>query len=98
MFQPTSRYYNIDTVTFIAADGRVIAYKRRRFLPQSETLPILTEVTVTQGDRLDVVTARTLGDAEQFWRVCDANQSLDPFDLTAELGSTLRIPIPQAGA
>ena len=95
MFQPTSRYYNIDTVKFIAADGRVIAYKRRRFLPQVETLPILTEVTVTQGDRLDVLTARTLGDAEQFWRVCDANQSLDPFDLTSELGSTLRIPIPQ---
>lgn len=95
MFQPVSRYYNIDTVTVTAADGRVIAYKRRRILPQIETLPILTEVTVTQGDRLDVIAARTLGDAEQFWRVCDANQSLDPFDLTSELGSSLRIPIPQ---
>jgi hypothetical protein len=94
VFQPTSRYYNIDTLTVTAA-GRVIAYKRRRFLPQIETLPILAEVTVTQGDRLDVITARALGDAEQFWRVCDANQSLDPFDLTSELGSTLRIPIPQ---
>ena len=95
MFQPTSRYYNIDTVTFTTADGRVIAHKRRRFLPQIETLPILMEVTVVQGDRLDVIAARTLGDAEQFWRVCDANQSLDPFDLTSELGITLRIPIPQ---
>lgn len=95
MFQPTSRYYNIDTLRVTAADGRVIVYKRRRFLPQIETLSILAEVTVTQGDRLDVITARTLGDAEQFWRVCDANQSLDPFDLTSELGSTLRIPIPQ---
>ena len=96
MFQPTSRYYHIDTLRVTAADGRIIVYKRRRFLPQIETLPILAEVTVTQGDRLDVITARTLGDAEQFWRVCDANQSLDPFDLTSELGSTLRIPIPQA--
>jgi hypothetical protein len=95
VFQPTSRYYNIETLRVTAADGRVIVYKRRRFLPQIETLPILAEVTVTQGDRLDVITARTLGDAEQFWRVCDANQSLDPFDLTSELGSTLRIPIPQ---
>ena len=95
MFQPTSRYYNIDTVTVTTTDGRVVAYKRRRFLPQIETLPVLAEVTVTQGDRLDLVTARTLGDAEQFWRVCDANQSLDPFDLTSELGRTLLIPIPQ---
>ena len=95
MFQPTSRYYNIDTVTVTTTDGRVVAYKRRRFLPQIETLPVLAEVTVTQGDRLDLITARTLGDAEQFWRVCDANQSLDPFDLTSELGRTLLIPIPQ---
>ena len=95
MFQPTSRYYNIDTVVVTAAEGRVIAYKRRRFLPQIETLPILAEVTITQGDRLDVITARTLGDAEQFWRVCDANLSFDPFDLTLDLGSTLRIPVPQ---
>jgi hypothetical protein len=95
MFQPTSRYYNIETVTVTASDGRVIAYKRRRFLPQSDTLATLVELTVAQGDRLDVITARTLGDAEQFWRVCDANQALDPFALTAELGSTLRIPIPR---
>jgi hypothetical protein len=95
MFQPTSRYYSLETVTITAADGRVVAYKRRRFLPQSETLPLLAEVTITQGDRLDLITARTLGDSEQFWRVCDANQALDPFDLTSELGSTLRIPIPQ---
>ena len=95
MFGPTSRYYNIETATIISADGRLIAYKRRRFLPQSDTFALLMEVTVTQGDRLDLITARTLGDAEQFWRVCDANQSLDPFDLTSELGSTLRIPIPQ---
>ncbi len=95
MFQPTSRYYSIETVTITASDGRVIAYKRRRFLPQSDTLATLAELTVAQGDRLDVITARTLGDAEQFWRVCDANQALDPFELTAEIGSTLRIPIPR---
>jgi hypothetical protein len=95
MFGPTSRYYNIETVTIASVDGRLIAYKRRRFLPQSDTFALLAEVTVTQGDRLDLITARTLGDAEQFWRVCDANQALDPFALTSEVGSTVRIPIPQ---
>jgi hypothetical protein len=95
MFQPTSRYYAIETAQFTAPDGRLIAYKRRRFLPQGETLPLLVEVTVTQGDRLDLITARTLGDPEQFWRVCDANNAIDPFELTAELGRRLRVPVPQ---
>jgi len=96
MFDPTSRYYAIETVQLTAPDGRVIAYKRRRFLPQGETLPLLVEVVVTEGDRLDVITARTLGDPEQFWRVADANDAMDPTGLTDEIGRALRVPIPQA--
>ena len=96
MFDPTSRYYAIETVQLTAPDGRVIAYKRRRFLPQGETLPLLVEVVVTEGDRLDVITARTLGDPEQFWRVADANDAMNPAELTDEIGRALRVPIPQA--
>ena len=96
MFDPTSRYYAIETVQLTAPEGRVIAYKRRRFLPQGETLPLLVEVVVTEGDRLDVITARTLGDPEQFWRVADANNAMNPTELTDEIGRALRVPIPQA--
>jgi hypothetical protein len=96
MFDPTSRYYTIETVQLTTPDGRVVAYKRRRFLPQGETLPLLVEVVVTEGDRLDLVTARTLGDPEQFWRVADANDAMNPTELTDELGRVLRVPIPQA--
>jgi hypothetical protein len=96
MFEPTSRYDPIQTATFTAPDGRVIVYKRRRFLPQGDRLEVLVEVAVTQGDRLDLITARTLGDPEQFWRVCDANNSMNPADLTAEIGRALRVPVPQA--
>lgn len=96
MFDPTSRYYAIETVQLTAPDGRVVAYKRRRFLPQGETLPLLVEVVVTEGDRLDVITARTLGDPEQFWRVADANDAMNPTELTDEIGRALRVPIPQA--
>jgi len=95
MFEQTSRYYTLETATLTAPDGRVIAYKRRRFLPQGESMPLLVEVSVTEGERLDLITARTLGDPEQFWRVCDANNALNPFDLTAEPGATLRVPVPQ---
>jgi hypothetical protein len=96
MFDFTSRYYSVETTTLTDANGHVIAYKRRRFLPSFGTMQILAEVTVTQGDRLDLMTARTLGAPEQFWRVCDANAVMNPFDLTAEPGSTVHIPMPQA--
>ena len=95
MFEPTSRYYALETATYSAPDARVVAYKRRRFLPQGEAMPLLVEVIVTGGDRLDLIAARTLGDPEQFWRVCDANDAMNPLDLTAELGRTLRVPVPQ---
>ena len=98
MFTFTSRYYNLETIKLTLPDGRVVAYKRRRFLPQGELMPLLTEVTVTQGDRLDLITARTLGDPEHFWRVADANNAMNPFDLTAEIGRRLRVPVPQPGA
>jgi hypothetical protein len=98
MFTFTSRYYNLETVMLTLPDGRVVAYKRRRFLPQGELMPLLTEVSVTEGDRLDLITARTLGDPEHFWRVADANTAMNPFDLTAEIGRRLRVPVPQPGA
>jgi hypothetical protein len=36
-----------------------------------------------------------LGDSEQFWRVADANNAMNPFDLTAEPGKTIRVAVPQ---
>jgi hypothetical protein len=95
MFAPTSRYANVTTLQAIGPDGEPVAYKARRILRAGRSIPVAREITVTQGDRLDLITARTLGDPEQFWRVCDANDAMDPLDLTAELGRTLRIPVPQ---
>ena len=95
MFEHTSRYYNLETAQYTAPDGRKIAYKRRRFLPQGQAMPLLQEVMVVEGDRLDLITHNTLGDAEQFWQVCDANNTLNPSELTDEIGDTIRIPMPQ---
>lgn len=96
MFESTSRYHDLSERRFVTADGRVIVYKERRFLPQGKTLPLLVEVTVEQSDRLDLIAYRTLGQPELFWRVCDANDAMDPFRLTAEPGRKLRVAIPQA--
>jgi nucleoid-associated protein YgaU len=94
MFESTSRYYALENATLTSPDGRVTAYKRRRFLPDGNKMPLLVEVTVTQGDRLDLITARTLGDPEQFWRICDANNTMNPLDLI-EPGRVVRVPVPQ---
>jgi hypothetical protein len=95
MFDPNSRYAKIQTASLTAADGREISYVRRRFLPRSEDMPTLAEIAITQKDRLDLLTSRTLGDPEQFWRVCDASNAVNPPDLTSQIGRTIRIPVPQ---
>jgi hypothetical protein len=48
-------------------------------------------------ERLDNITARDLGDPEQFWRLCDANNAMHPDGLTAEEGRRLIIPVVQGG-
>lgn len=94
MFDYTSRYINLETATLMTADGRIVTYVRRRFLPPLDTQQIVAEVTVSDPDRLDLITARTIGAPEQFWRIADANAALNPFDLTATPGERVRIPAP----
>jgi len=99
MFPVTSRYYGIDTATFITTGGRKVVYLRRRFVPDRTNAVVLAEHIVSQGDRLDNVTARYLGDPEQFWRLCDANNAMQPEELTddSRIGRTIRVPLPQGG-
>ena len=95
MFDATSRYYLIENGEYTAPDGHKIVYKRRRFLPQGNDLPLFTEATLLPRERLDAMTTRTLGDPLQYWQVCDANNAMNPFDLVAETGRKVRIPLPQ---
>ncbi|MGA7936810.1 MAG: LysM domain-containing protein [Kovacikia sp.] len=95
MVDSVSRYAQLETVQMTLPDGRTVVYKRRRFLPQGRNLPVLTTVTVMDGDRLDLIADRTLGNALLFWQICDANDAMNPIELTAEPNRMLRIPIPQ---
>ena len=98
MFEPTSRYYNskILIMTVVDSDGkpRELHYVQRRFIPSSEGRTTLVEHTVLQGERLDNITARYLGDPTQFWVICDANDVLDPNELTDETGKRINIALP----
>lgn len=95
LFPQNSRYHNIETTTLERADGKEIIYLKRRLAPQPEQFALLQEHMVTEGDRLDNITAQYLGDPEQFWRICDANRAMSPPELTAEIGRRLRITLPE---
>ncbi len=50
---------------------------------------------VAQGDRLDNIAAKYLGDPEQYWRICDANGAMRPDELIETIGRQLRITLPE---
>jgi hypothetical protein len=93
-FASNSRYTQTETTTIETRDGTTIVYLQRRFVPQPERFALLQEHLITEGDRLDNVTARYLGDPEQFWRVCDANRAMRPDDLMV-IGAKLAITLPE---
>src|SRR3712207_3303313 len=94
-FSPASRYYGIETATMEQANGNPITYLRRRFVPSAERFSLLQEHTVTEGERLDHIAYQYLGDPERYWQLCDANNAVDPHELTAEIGKTIRITLPE---
>lgn len=94
-FPATSRYYGIETVTLQTADDRTVVYLRRRFLPAPERFAVLQEHVVSQGERLDQISASFQGDPEAFWRIADANAAMRPEALTEEIGRRLRITLPE---
>lgn len=99
MFEPESRYAPIPDAVWTAPDGSTrCVYKRRRFLPEGSRMPLIGRIAVEEGERLDLVTARTLGSPELFWRIADANNAMDPLALTARPGRRLRVPEPQIEA
>jgi len=94
-FSPNSRYATTQTATIEMPEGRVVVYLKRRFVPPPERFALLQEHFVTQGDRLDNITARYIGDPERFWHICDANRAMEPDELTQEPGRALRITLPE---
>ncbi|MFI0793743.1 LysM peptidoglycan-binding domain-containing protein [Micromonospora rubida] len=101
MPDPTSRYADTPIATIDVPDGaggrRTVRYLLRRFPPPAAASPTLAEHLITDGDRLDLLSARYLGDPTQYWRICDANLVIHPDELTAadRVGQVLRIPVPQ---
>jgi hypothetical protein len=95
LYPAGSRYHGVGIATIAGSDGTTVAYLRRRFVPPPERYALLQEHVVIRGDRLDNLAARYLGDAEQAWRISDANRAMRPAELTATVGRRLRITLPE---
>jgi len=96
-FPTDSRYYGSSTLTYVSPTGLTITYLARRFVPQpgAPNFTTVAQHTVRQGDRLDLIAAKYLGDPLIFWLICDANGAIQPEKLVETPGTVLNITMPQ---
>ena len=96
-FPADSRYYGSKTLTLVTPAGETITYLARRIVPQpgAPNFATVAQHTVRQGDRLDLIAAKYLGDPLIFWLICDADGAIDPRELVATPGNVLNITTPQ---
>jgi len=97
VFPTDSRYYGTGILQFALPNGQSITYLQRRIVPQpgAPNFATIAQHTVRQGDRLDLIAAKYLGDPLIFWLLCDANGAIRPYDLVASPGKVLNITTPQ---
>jgi nucleoid-associated protein YgaU len=90
---PNSRYYGaaIEDLTF--PDGTDVKYLDRRIIPQPSVYTATTTYVVSDGDRLDNLAQKFLGDPTLYWMICDANGVTDPDELTTQTGQAIVIPV-----
>jgi hypothetical protein len=96
-FPTDSRYHGFGTLSYTTPDGQSITYLARRFVPQpgAATFSTIAQHSVQQGDRLDLLAGKYLGDPLLFWLLCDANGAIEPAKLVETPGKILNITMPQ---
>jgi hypothetical protein len=93
LYPPGTRYNGVPLAQMDLADGRTARYLRRRVLPDPASLATMLEYRITDGDRVDLLAARFLGDALASWRIADANGALRIESLVEETGRRIRITL-----
>ncbi len=88
MIDKRSRYRTTPVLTVrdeLAQDHKLLDL---RAIPAS---PAVYNFTPSASDRLDLLAYRFYRDATHFWRICDASDQLDPFDV---LSPGAPVPVP----
>jgi nucleoid-associated protein YgaU len=96
-FPTDSRYYATSTLQYTAPNGQTVTYLAQRLVPQpgAPNYANVAQHTVKQGDRLDLLAAKYLGDPLLYWLICDANGAIRPDQLVETPGAVLNITMPQ---
>jgi nucleoid-associated protein YgaU len=83
-----SRYTQVEIYTITDARGNRHAALKIRLIPPT---PAFFRHTIKESDRLDLLAFQYYGKADRFWRICDANNEMQPDDLL-EPGRQVLIP------
>jgi nucleoid-associated protein YgaU len=90
---PNSRYYGAQPEDLTLPDGTDVKYLPRRIIPSPGIYPSTITYVISDGDRIDNLAQRFLGDPALYWTICDVNGASDPDELTAQAGRTIVIPL-----
>ena len=90
MFFQGSRYQNAGTYIITQADGTKIPVTK---IPLPTKPPLQGYHRRLEGQRLDLIANRYLKDANGFWQLCDANNTIVPDALTVR--NLIGIPRPK---
>lgn len=88
MIDTSSRYASVGT--YVAEDSSGEQVEALELRPPVSARAALF-YTPDASERLDHLAHRYLGDPRRFWRLCDASDELDPFDVLHP-GRPLSIP------
>jgi hypothetical protein len=90
----SGRYDGCRQLVYVSPSGARIPYLAPRILPGGDAVASGASTTVEAGEvhRLDLVAYRALQNAQLAWRIADANDAMDPFELCARRGIPLRLP------
>lgn len=84
----SSRYARTKTTRIQGVSGEVAEMIEIRDIPHTTGFFYVTPI---DGDRLDLLSYRYYRDSLKFWRICDASDQMDPFDVVNS-GELLLIP------
>lgn len=90
----TGRYDGATPASYTGPDGVTVNWLVPPILnpgPASSSAQTAI-VRPDEVNRLDLIAARVLGQAGLAWRLAEANDAMDPFDLCGDAGTVLRLP------
>jgi len=90
---PSSRYYGANTLEYVGHDGVAVRYLARRIVPQPGVYTSTQTYSVSEGDRIDNLSSKYLGDPLLYWMIADVNSVMDAESLTQTPGKNMQLPL-----